>query len=869
MQRVNRSALVIFCLVLLGACGVDAPTGRAPEATASDPPAPEMEGSDRLFGVASFAGSVPASAGLSRSLAVVAAPAAGEETTRTSTATDIRITFEGLGNRATIPTVGFASFPGWLAHIDMDVPPGYPTNTALVANEPSASTTIFWYYENVPSTAPSFREITLARPVNRVSVEYAACLSECLGTGRRDPSKPAVLPHITLIGYDAAGAVVDSAKGLENWGDGIGDPTGAFSKWDPMAVDVDDPDNRIVRVRITGYENNVDVDDVRIRTVNFVPRANLGGPYVAAEGSTVSLNGSGSYDPVDAAGLPHPAADPITYLWNLGAAGSATTAVVQSGYGQNGTYPISLTVTDPNGASQTASGQVIIGNVSPQVTAPANGQTQVGQAYSWTASFADPGRLDGPWTYQIDWGDGTPLPPVGQVGSWSEIMVIAGSHGYAQAGTYTATVKVTDRDGGIGQAATTVVVLGPSNRPPVAAPGGTPTGYTGVEGTPISFSGSGSSDPDNDALTYAWSFGDGGTATGASPTYTYAADGDFPVSLTVTDAKGLTSTATTVARIANVPPSIGPIADLSVPVSTAFSQLVAFTDPGADSWSGTVDFGDGTPAQPYASVTSPFSVGKSYPTVGPRTVTVTVSDGKATGTRSFAVNVFQPNRPPVVTASAIGSVVPCTASGVRLNGTATDADGDGLKTEWYEGASLLSSTLSPTLALAPGPHTLELRVTELRTGGVTVTATVQVTVTDNTKPGLTVTATPGYLWPPNHAYHTIAVGSATTDVCTVTPISGIAGFVRSNEPDESTAGGDGNTTGDIRVTHFHLGGTQELSSNSRPEVAFHPGDQLEVRAERLGEAAPRIYTISLTATDASGSATTTAEVRVERDQGKR
>ncbi|HEV2855819.1 MAG TPA: PKD domain-containing protein [Thermoanaerobaculia bacterium] len=46
------------------------------------------------------------------------------------------------------------------------------------------------------------------------------------------------------------------------------------------------------------------------------------------------------------------------------------------------------------------------------------------------------------------------------------------------------------------------------------------------------------------ALTYSWNFGDGSSSTQANPTHQYAAAGDYTVVLTVTDASGLTDTAT-------------------------------------------------------------------------------------------------------------------------------------------------------------------------------------------------------------------------------------------------------------------------------------------------------------------------------------
>lgn len=56
--------------------------------------------------------------------------------------------------------------------------------------------------------------------------------------------------------------------------------------------------------------------------------------------------------------------------------------------------------------------------------------------------------------------------------------------------------------------------------------------------------GSGSSDPDGSISTWAWDFGDGGSDTGSNATHTYGADGDYVISLEVTDNQGATDTVT-------------------------------------------------------------------------------------------------------------------------------------------------------------------------------------------------------------------------------------------------------------------------------------------------------------------------------------
>ena len=83
-------------------------------------------------------------------------------------------------------------------------------------------------------------------------------------------------------------------------------------------------------------------------------------------------------------------------------------------------------------------------------------------------------------------------------------------------------------------------------RPPVAAVDGP---YSSLPNLAVAMSAAGSSDPDGDALTYAWSFGDGVQGSGATVSHAYAQAGTYTVQVTVTDIRGLASTATTVATI--------------------------------------------------------------------------------------------------------------------------------------------------------------------------------------------------------------------------------------------------------------------------------------------------------------------------------
>ena len=163
----------------------------------------------------------------------------------------------------------------------------------------------------------------------------------------------------------------------------------------------------------------------------------------------------------------------------------------------------------------------------------------------------------------------------------------------------------------------------PMNIAPTANPGGP---YTGEPGIAVMFDGSMSSDPNGDPITYLWDFGDGSMGDGDAPAHVFAADGDYSISLTVTDDKGASSTATTTATIATPPANSAPTADAGGPYSGDTNASIAFSaagssDPDNDVLAYSWDFGDGTTAD---GVTP----NHAYATAGSYRVALVVSDAE-------------------------------------------------------------------------------------------------------------------------------------------------------------------------------------------------------------------------------------------------
>jgi PKD repeat protein len=168
---------------------------------------------------------------------------------------------------------------------------------------------------------------------------------------------------------------------------------------------------------------------------NQPPVAAVGGPYTTTTG-TVNFDGSASSDPDG---------DVLTYNWTFGDGATSTQAKPSHTYGALGSYPVRLTVTDARGsASAPASTSAQVNNVPPVVSAGPDKAEPVGATYTLSTTFSD--GADGPWTYAIQWGDGTT-----QDGTRNTPGAFTSSHTYASEAAYRIRINVADRFGAQGR----------------------------------------------------------------------------------------------------------------------------------------------------------------------------------------------------------------------------------------------------------------------------------------------------------------------------------------------------------------------------------------------------------------------------------
>ena len=120
--------------------------------------------------------------------------------------------------------------------------------------------------------------------------------------------------------------------------------------------------------------------------------------------------------------------------------------------------------------------------------------------------------------------------------------------------------------------------------------------------------------------------------------------------------------------VLNVTPTVDVGPDSTVQKRDTFTRSGSIVDGGTDSWTATVDYGDGSGVQPLTLTSPSFSLSHAYTNAGAYTVTVTVTDSAgAVGSDSLLVEVTFTTLP--------GQTSP--ARDLDGDGRAEDANGNG------------------------------------------------------------------------------------------------------------------------------------------------------------------------------------------------
>lgn len=441
------------------------------------------------------------------------------------------------------------------------------------------------------------------------------------------------------------------------------------------------------------------------------------------EASPLSFDASASTDP-DLGHTDLGRTEALSYQWHFSdGTADVTGKVVSHTFADNGTYSVTLMVTDAFGWQRTTTKTVTINNLNPSAvfSPPSSGVEGTPYTLSLTEAI-DPSGADvaAGLTYAFDCGGGT----------YSAAQTFASFNCTApDNGTYTVRAKVMDKDGGSAEYSGHIAVANANPTAVLSAP-------SAVEGSPIHVSLTSATDPspvDAAALQFAFDCGSGYGAPSSSSTASCPTDDDGTRTVRgkVLDKDGGFNEYSTVVTITNAPPTATFGAPLSVSRGGSIGlSLTNATDPSSVDVAAGFTFafdcgtGGGFVAAPSATASCPA------PQAGARVVRARITDKNAGFTEYTAtVNVVaEPTalvrHAPQLNANLEGSLEMFLGENVTMNGTAKITGSlyvPGTPTVRKNGNPLLGATVDAFGSVSPSNYIVTLN------GGVSLGTLVRRT----------------------------------------------------------------------------------------------------------------------------------------------
>lgn len=481
------------------------------------------------------------------------------------------------------------------------------------------------------------------------------------------------------VRFDGTGSTdIDGAVNAYAWAFGDG-TTGSGDR--PAHV-FDEPGKYTVNLTITGDSNGLcsplDSDQMEVEIFDAPSLSILAEDRMAAgvAGTFAAMVSDGA----DAAGA--------VITWDFGDGTKAEGPTAEHAFAGAGTYIVTATARFPNAVAacqDIAMQHKVIVNSAPTAVIAAPEVLAAGEAAAFDATGST--DADGALTrFAWDFGDGTRATGVRAL------------HTYAEAGSYTVTLRVMDNAGTANSEAiaTLTVTVNPAPDAGLAAPGalcvGAETVWSAATGPGVSAE---------------WSFGDGTQLSGAEVRHAFDAPGLYPVAVMLDDGRALPNSRRVQEVYARV--NAPPVAFAGPDRKVCPGEPVVF-DAGA---SADIDGAIGDYLWTFADgvvLTGPV-VERAFDAAGPVDVTLTVTDTSGAVACNAGVDTatIKVNAAPVVDAGADRSIFVGAAHDVVTfsDPEAADPDGDGLILTWDfgDGAQAVGGQVAHSYA-EPGDFTV-------------------------------------------------------------------------------------------------------------------------------------------------------------------
>jgi PKD repeat protein len=518
------------------------------------------------------------------------------------------------------------------------------------------------------------------------------------------------------------------------------------------------------------------------------------------------------------------------FLWNFGDGNTSTQNSPVYTYATQGSYTPTLTVTNICG-SATASQNLQLFSLPVASFTAQQGAGCAPIAVQYISTSTGSGLV---YTWQFP--GGTPVTSTDQNPTVT----------YPASGTYNASLLVTNPAGGNSTQQTTQVTAG-------TAPSVQFT--TNTTGTTVNFN-----NQTTGATSYAWNFGDGNTSTQANPAHTYASAGNYTVVLVATNACGTAQATNQVSVV--LPPVAAIQASQTTGCSPTTIQFTGINTPGVThNWS----FAGGTPAA--STLQNPvvvFSDAGTFLT----TYTATNTAGSSSATQTITMGT--------------GAVPGFQVSTNGLLASFTNQSTGASTYLWNFGNGQTSTQASPSYTYPQdGTYTVTLSATN---SCGTTTATQTVTVATPPTAAFTQSATSGctpftvqftnqssansnsFSW--NFAGGASNSTAQNPSVTFTTPGVYQVALTTSNAVGNSTAtvtiivGSGANPAFSAAVNQAVATFTNTSSNATSYQWAFGDGAVSSAAAPTHTYTTDGVYTVTLTATNACGSSTTTQTVTI-------